>query len=170
MTLDISIQQSKILKDVFDVFDTDQDGGITMLELNSALETLGQRVSQDELRGMMREAGVHEDGMIDLTDFTALYANKVNNTEENEEDLVETFKFYDLNNTGYITATNLMFAMDKMGCQLSPEEADEMIREADLDGDGMLDYRDFRRMMMRLNTTTPGGAVATTGSAVSQLP
>ena len=32
--------------------------------------------------------------------------------------------------------------------QLSDEEIEEMIREADIDGDGYIDYEEFVRMMM----------------------
>jgi len=163
MATELTLQQSKMLKDVFNLFDKDGDGGISPQELNDALEALGQHVTREELLQMVHEADADDNGVIDLTDFTALYASRVNNADENEDDLVETFKFYDLNNTGYITTSNLLYAMEKLGCQLTPEEADEMIREADLDGDGRLDYRDFRRIMM-----APADAAAALGKGAEE--
>eukprot|EP00662_Eupelagonemidae_sp_cell21_P001252 gene1252-9134_t len=38
--------------------------------------------------------------------------------------------------------------MGKLGMRMSAEEADEMIREADLTGDGRMNYDEFRKMMV----------------------
>lgn len=37
--------------------------------------------------------------------------------------------------------------MTNLGEKLSEEEVDEMIREADVDGDGQVNYEEFVRMM-----------------------
>jgi calmodulin len=38
--------------------------------------------------------------------------------------------------------------MTTLGEKLSDEEVDEMIREADIDGDGQINYEEFVKMMM----------------------
>lgn len=38
--------------------------------------------------------------------------------------------------------------MINMGERLTTEEAEQMIREADLDGDGFVSYEEFARIMM----------------------
>lgn len=38
--------------------------------------------------------------------------------------------------------------MINLGERLSDEEAEQMIREADVDGDGLVNYEEFARMMM----------------------
>ena len=47
-----------------------------------------------------------------------------------------------------ISSTELRHIMTTLGDKLTEEEVDEMIREADIDGDGCINYEEFVRMMM----------------------
>jgi Ca2+-binding EF-hand superfamily protein len=67
---------------------------------------------------------------------------------DTEEELIETFKFFDKDGNGLISAHELRFVMMTAGESLKEEEIDEMIREADIDGDGYVDYEEFVRMML----------------------
>jgi len=42
----------------------------------------------------------------------------------------------------------LRHVMTNLGEKLTDEEVDEMIREADVDGDGQVNYEEFVKMMM----------------------
>jgi Ca2+-binding EF-hand superfamily protein len=42
----------------------------------------------------------------------------------------------------------LFQVMTNLGEKLTDEEVDEMIREADIDGDGQINYEEFVKMMM----------------------
>uniref|UniRef100_A0AAY4B228 EF-hand domain-containing protein n=1 Tax=Denticeps clupeoides TaxID=299321 RepID=A0AAY4B228_9TELE len=48
---------------------------------------------------------------------------------------------------GYISAAELRHVMTNLGEKLTDEEVDEMIREADIDGDGQVNYEEFVQMM-----------------------
>lgn len=50
------------------------------------------------------------------------------------------FRVFDKNNDGLISSTELRHVMTNLGERLSDEEVDDMIKEADLDGDGMVNY------------------------------
>lgn len=49
-------------------------------------------------------------------------------------------RVFDKNNDGLISSTELRHVMTNLGERLSDEEVDDMIKEADSDGDGMVNY------------------------------
>lgn len=67
---------------------------------------------------------------------------------DTEEELIEAFKVFDRDGNGFISAAELRHVMTNLGEKLTEEEVDEMIREADIDGDGQINYDQFVRMMM----------------------
>merc|ERR1711904_312142 len=64
------------------------------------------------------------------------------------EKLIEAFKVFDEDGSGVISAAELRHVMTNLGEKLTDEEVDEMIREADVGGDGQINYEEFVKMMM----------------------
>ena len=58
------------------------------------------------------------------------------------------FQVFDRDGNGFISAAELRHVMTNLGEKLTDEEVDEMIREADVDGDGQINYEEFVKMMM----------------------
>eukprot|EP00434_Breviolum_minutum_P036116 symbB.v1.2.031988.t1/scaffold3776.1/size50502/3 len=67
---------------------------------------------------------------------------------DTEEELIEAFKVFDRDRDGFISGGELRASMTNLGERLNDAEVDEMIKEADLDGDGLINYDEFVRMMM----------------------
>ncbi|OLQ16815.1 EF-hand domain pair family protein [Cryptosporidium hominis] len=67
---------------------------------------------------------------------------------DTEDELIEAFKVFDRDGNGFISAAELRHVMTNLGEKLSDEEVDEMIREADVDGDGQIMYEEFTKMML----------------------
>ena len=65
-----------------------------------------------------------------------------------EEELREAFNVFDKDGNGFISASELRHVMVNLGERLTDEEVDEMVREADIDGDGQINYEEFVKMMM----------------------
>ena len=59
---------------------------------------------------------------------------------DSQEELREAFKVFDKDGNGFISAAELRHVMTNLGEKLTDEEVDEMIREADVDGDGQVNY------------------------------
>ncbi|KAL6281743.1 hypothetical protein ACE6H2_018624 [Prunus campanulata] len=88
-----------------------------------------------------------QNGTIDFSEFLNLMARKMKDTDS-EEELKEAFKVFDKDQNGFISAAELRHVMANLGEKLTDEEVDEMIREADEDGDGQVNYEEFVRMML----------------------
>lgn len=69
-----------------------------------------------------------------------MMARKMKDTDS-EEEIREAFKVFDRDNNGFISAAELRHVMTSIGEKLTDDEVDEMIREADQDGDGRIDCR-----------------------------
>jgi len=65
----------------------------------------------------------------------------------NEEKMWNLFKYFDVNNTGYITVENLKEVTAREGRRLKKDEIELMISEIDRNKDGMIDFDDFKKMM-----------------------
>jgi calmodulin len=71
-----------------------------------------------------------------------------NKESDIEEEVINAFRIFDKDNLGLISSTELRHIMTTLGDKLTEEEVEEMIREADIDGDGFINYEEFVRMMM----------------------
>ena len=90
---------------------------------------------------------VDGNGTVDFPEFLTMMARKMKDTDS-EEEILEAFKVFDKDGNGFISAAELRHIMTNLGEKLTDEEVDEMIREADIDGDGQINYEEFVKMMM----------------------
>ncbi|TKS75870.1 Calmodulin-2 B [Collichthys lucidus] len=134
-------EQIAEFKEAFSLFDKDGDGTITTKELGTVMRSLGQNPTEAELQDMINEVDADGNGTIDFPEFLTMMARKMKDTDS-EEEIREAFRVFDKDGNGYISAAELRHVMTNLGEKLTDEEVDEMIREADIDGDGQVNYED----------------------------
>ena len=83
-----------------------------------------------------------ESGTIDFSEFLAMMATKLKEVDS-EEKILETFRVFDVDGNGFISAAELRHVMTNLGERLTDDEVDEMIKVADADKDGKISYQDF---------------------------
>merc|ERR1712048_44483 len=79
-----------------------------------------------------------------------VYAMKF--TDEQIEEVKEAFAIFDKNGDGTITTKDLITVMRSLGKNPTEDEIDDMIREVDTDGNGVIDFIEFLEMMAKMST------------------
>ncbi|ESW17763.1 hypothetical protein PHAVU_007G266100 [Phaseolus vulgaris] len=135
------------LKEMFKMIDSDNSGQITFEELKIGLKKFGANLNESEIYDLMQAADVDNSGTIDYGEFIAatLHLNKI----EREDHLVAAFAYFDKDGSGYITQDELQKACEEFG--IGDVRLEEMMREADQDNDGRIDYNEFVAMMQKGN-------------------
>ena len=143
------MQESKLreFREAFDMFDKDRDGSITAKELTNVMKSLNHQTSDLEIQEMINEVDIDGNGKIDFEEFVSLMNRRTKETDT-EEEVINAFRVFDKDQNDTISSTELRHIMTTIGDKLTDEEVDEMIREADIDGDGYINYVEFVRMMM----------------------
>lgn len=93
-------------------------------------------------------------GTIDFPEFLTMMARKMKDTDS-EEEIREAFRVFDKDGNGFISAAELRHVMTNLGEKLTDEEVDEMIREADIDGDGQVNYEGMHAHTLLMTSPEP---------------
>ncbi|PUZ47781.1 hypothetical protein GQ55_7G193700 [Panicum hallii var. hallii] len=154
---------------VFELFDKNGDGRITREELEDSLGKLGMSVPGDELASMIARIDANGDGCVDVEEFGELYRAIMDGGagageeggsagEEADDDMREAFRVFDANGDGYITVDELGAVLSSLGLKQgrTAEECRRMIGRVDRDGDGRVDFHEFRQMMRAGGLATLG--------------
>jgi calcium-binding protein CML len=137
------------LEEAFQRFDMNRDGKISVTELGCILRSLGDDPSDEELILMVKEVDRDGDGFIDLEEFILLNSSSSasSSSMENDQGLRDAFQVFDMNSDGKISAQELHHVLLRLGDSCTIEECGRMIRGVDMNGDGYVDFEEFRRMM-----------------------
>ncbi|CAO3591805.1 unnamed protein product [Absidia cylindrospora] len=137
-------------RDAFNLFDRDRNGYIDTKELGAVMKSLNQNANEAELKDMINEADADGNGTMDFNEFIShgQYGDDLKRRDTDAvQELLEAFHVFDKDGNNYISADELRQVMISVGERLSEQELDEMIREADVDGDGQINYEEFVKMM-----------------------
>ncbi|KAL7465256.1 hypothetical protein ACHAXS_005584 [Conticribra weissflogii] len=136
------------LKEAFNMFDIDGDGTITLVELKEVMKSLGQNPTDRELRQMIESVDDNGDHEIDFQEFLILMSSKKGNNDDPDKELRDAFRVFDEDGNGTISRAELKKLMKNLGQALSDAELDAMMDEVDTDGNGEIDFEEFKTMMV----------------------
>merc|ERR1711872_1121888 len=123
-----------------------EDGSVDSSQVSSIMRAIGQNPSEAEIQDMVNQVDKDGTGSIDFPEFLMMMSLKAD--AENAEDKIrEAFQVFDGDGNGFINRSELACVMSNLGEVLKPEEIQAMIDEADMDGDGQINYEEFYLMM-----------------------
>ncbi|KAF4967882.1 hypothetical protein F66182_17900, partial [Fusarium sp. NRRL 66182] len=122
--------------------DKDGNGEITAEELRDVMRSLGQNPTESELQDIVNELDVDHTGTIDFDEFLTMMVHKGKATDE-EAELRAAFEVFDRDGSCTISADEMRHVMKSIGDELTDAEIEEMIKEADTDGNGSIDCEFF---------------------------
>lgn len=138
------------IKEAFDLFDTDGSGRIDAKELKVAMRALGFEPKKDEIKKMIADVDKEGTGTIEYQDFLDLMTVKMAERDPLEE-IRKAFKLFDDDDSSFISLKNLRRVAKELGETMTDDELQEMIDEADRDGDGQISEEEFIRIMKKTN-------------------
>lgn len=98
----LSEEQIAEFQEAFCLFDKDGDGCITIEELATAIKSVDQNPTAEELQSMISEVDVDGNGTIEFGEFLNVMARKMKENDADEE-LKEAFKVFDKDQDGHIS-------------------------------------------------------------------
>lgn len=145
------------LKQLFEEADQDKDGFLEADEVRAIIDGAGYDMAGMQLAQMLDEVDTSKEGKVNLNEFVA--AGMQRSLYLKEENMRKTFDWLDVDGTGLISRQELQQAL---GC--SDVDVEEMMKEADTNGDGMIEWSEFKSVMsdrhlQRQVTALPDGSL-----------
>nr|VDD49018.1 unnamed protein product [Brassica oleracea] len=155
------------LQRIFDLFDKNGDGFITVDELSQALSRLGLNADLSDLLSTVESYIQPGNTGLNFDDFSSLHKtlddsffggagdddddndDDPSSAAADESDLAEAFKVFDENGDGFISARELQAVLKKLGLPEGGEmeRVEKMIVSVDRNKDGRVDFFEFKNMM-----------------------
>jgi calmodulin len=138
------------LQEIFALFDRDGDGKVPLSELGSLLRALNRAPSQSDIDRISREY-FSSTGYITSNDLPILLSSiPPVDSQSAQAELRAAFKVLDREGKGQIPSEELKRLVMSVGEKMSAIEAEEMLKMADPEKTGIVDYEKFIQKLILL--------------------
>jgi len=112
---------------------------------------LGFKVTRDEAQRIISDVSTKGKTTLDFNEFLETVIDRQGDTRDIYDEILQGFKMFDYDNSGQISLDNLRAACHDAGIKFTQKELEEMLEEADVNGDGQIDRSEFVRIMLQTN-------------------
>ena len=135
------------LKQIFENFDKDKNGVISKEELITLLKTdLSAEEARIKADRVLQVIDNDHSGGIDFTEFLRVTIKE--KSMLSEENVRKAFFYFDKDRSERIEKEELLEWLNEGG-NIPPDIAEELMNEADCNGDGVIDIEEFQQVLLR---------------------
>ncbi|CAH8498269.1 unnamed protein product [Schistosoma turkestanicum] len=134
-------------KEQYDVLDPDKTGKVPAAEITLLIRRVGLMPSNLEIEELISEVDKEKTALSEGMTFDQFckIASRKYNDIYTESDIIEAFRTFDVENNGFIPASELSRALCTLGESLTEVEMEAMLSKAKVDSDGNVHYEEFVR-------------------------
>jgi len=134
---------------LFSLFDSDNDGKISENEFFNGINKIS-KISKNDVKNIFRNIDTDNNKFIEFEEFVKASIDKKNFL--NEDMIKFVFKYFDKDNNGMISYEEIesLFKNSINDKKKILETLKNIIKEADLNGDGYISFDEFRKVMNKI--------------------
>ena len=140
--------QISLFREIFSEFDKDGDGTLDTKYVGIIMRSMGVSPTEEELREIIVEVDADNSGYMDFSEFLTVMANHIHEDMDTPDDICTAFKVFDEEGKGTISVADLRKVLTTLGDALWADEIEEMIKSADNEHTGKINYVEFVSKMM----------------------
>ena len=141
-------EQISVFQEVFALYDIDEDGTIYSADIPKVMKCLGCDFTKEELDNITSDLDPRGFGVINFQQFLVMMSRNLKPRPTMKEQCREVFKFFDVDEKGFINAADLRQAMINLGENLTEHDIKQMIKEAGIEEDGQVSYDEFVKIVV----------------------
>ena len=134
-------EDNTIYEEFFNYFLPNKKQTLTIKECKNAMRCLGILITEKELVEYLEINEKNGKEKINLNEFISLCKMKKNDDYSDETE--EAFKFFDINETGFVNSKELKHAMLIFKPKMNEEEIEQILNEYNIDEDGFINYKEY---------------------------
>ncbi|KAL3881170.1 hypothetical protein ACJMK2_027627 [Sinanodonta woodiana] len=148
----LTTQEIRDLKTVFDMFDIRGKGYIKAKDVRQLAAMLGFRAKKEIFQEMIDEIATDHKGRVTFVNFLDFIITSQSDGPDPKDEIEQCFKMLDDDGKGYLKFEDLRKAADELDVNLSNRAIQEMLEEADTSGNGEISVDEFVQIIMQTTT------------------
>jgi calcium-dependent protein kinase len=140
-----SCEDIKSLRETFTEWDKNGDGVLSKEEIMAGYQDIYGSVDEEEIDKMIKSVDLDGNGVIDYNEFLNCTINR--DKIISEKNLKFAFNTFDKDGSGAISIDEIMLIFRKTATTVDKSIFEKMLKEADANGDGEIEYIEFKAIM-----------------------
>ncbi|OWF37198.1 neo-calmodulin-like [Mizuhopecten yessoensis] len=142
------------MRETFALLDTDGTGSISIQRMGLVIRALGHYPTEAQIKDLQKvakESDTNGNDLIEFPEFLSLYTSFKKLIPENLNHFKEiraAFQLFDQDGDEVISVDQFRRILANCGEKLQKHEVDDILKDADVDGDGFINYEEFTKTLV----------------------